>query len=242
MKTHFLFFGWPYIAIALLVVGIVVRYLLTRRQMPAVVTEVKEAKAAFGGSRLWRVALLLLVVGHVVSLLFPRLILWWDTSAGRLYLLEFSSFIIGLLALVSFARLLWRQLGQSSRSALVELSDMVFLSLIFIGLISGLLMAGLYRWGSSWGVITLTPYVTSLLRLKPATQFAEQMPFLVRIHLFSTFAALAVLPLTRLAAIPVVALHFCLGMIGRPATRIGAAAEAWLRRRNPAAWLWPEVD
>ena len=100
---------------------------------------------------------------------------------------------------------------------------MVFLSLIFIGIISGLLMAGLYRWGSSWGAITLTPYVTSLLRLKPATQFAEQMPFLIRIHLFSTFAALAVLPLTRLAAIPVVALHFCLGLVGRPATKIVCA-------------------
>ena len=242
MKTHFLFFGWPYVAIALLIVGIAIRYLLTRRQMTAVAAEVQEAKVVFGGSRLWRVALLLLVIGHAVSLLFPRLILWWNGSAGRLYVLEFSAFFLGLAALASFVRLLWKHLGQSSRSALVELSDMVFLSLIFTGLISGLLMAVLYRWGSSWGVITLTPYINSLFRLNPATQFAEQMPFLVRIHLFSTFAALAVLPLTRLAAIPIVALHFCLGAIGRPATAIGSAAEAWLRRHNPAAWLWPEED
>src|SRR5256885_13652392 len=101
---------------------------------------------------------------------------------------------------------MWRHLGHSNRSAITELSDTVFLALLLLGILSGVLPAALYRWGSTWGALTLSPYLVSLVRVKPMAGLASQMPFMVRLHVFSLFAAFAVFPLTRLAAFPTFAI------------------------------------
>jgi nitrate reductase gamma subunit len=242
MKSALLFSAWPYIAVSLLAVGILVRYLLERKHLPAVREEMYEAWSLFGGSRLWRLSVFLLVAGHAISLLRPQSVLAWNSSPGRLYLLEAMAFAAGLAAFAGWTRLLWRHLARANRSAITELSDTVLLGLLLVGILSGLLMAMLYRWGSSWGAVILTPYIASLVRLNPAAGMASQMPFLVRLHVFSGFAALAVLPLTRLGAFLVFVLHGALGTLGRPVSAVGRATESWVRRHNPAAWLWPEED
>jgi len=242
VRTNFAFAAWPYISLSLLAVGIVVRYFQARKQMEAVSAEVTEAKSVFLGSRLWQTSLLFLLAGHVAGVVLPKAVLWWNGSVARLYILEGAAFAVGLAALGSWLVLMWRHLGESKRSAFIELADTVFLSLVFVGLVSGLLMAVFYRWASSWGAITLAPYIASLPGGRPATRFISDMPILVRIHVFSAFAAVAVLPLTRLAAVLVRGLHFCVLITSRPLTAVGQAIAGWVRRRNPAAWLWPEED
>ncbi|MGZ4870456.1 MAG: respiratory nitrate reductase subunit gamma [Candidatus Angelobacter sp.] len=242
MKINFLFAAWPYIALSLFLVGIGVRYVRDRRQIAAVTTDMSEAWELFCAGKLWRVNILLLLIGHAVGLLFPRVIFWWNSSQVRLYLLEGAAFVIGTMVLAGWFLLIWRHLGRSNRSAITELSDTVFLSLLFIGILSGLLMAVLYRWGSSWGAMIIAPYVASLVHANPAAGLAMQMPFLVRLHIFASFSALAVLPLTRLAAFAIVALDRLFGLIGRPVSASAHAAEAWVHKHNPASWLWPEED
>jgi nitrate reductase gamma subunit len=145
-------------------------------------------------------------------------------------------------ALAGCVALIWRHLERTNRSAITELSDTIFVALVLLGILSGLLMAVLHRWGSAWGALILTPYMASLLKLRPAAGLVMQTPFLVRLHVFSVFAMLAVLPLTRLAAFLIFALHSTLTLLGRPISATGRAAESWLRRHNPSAWLWPEED
>lgn len=242
MKTSFLFAAWPYMALSLLLVGIGVRYLLERRQMAAVKEEMSAAWAVFGGGKIWWASLALLFTAHFAGMLFPRGILWWNSSMNRLYLLESAGFIVGIAALVCWCALMWRHLKRSGRPAISELSDTVFLALLFVGILSGVLTAVLYRWGSTWGAMTLAPYLASIVRAKPAAGLATQMPFLVRLHVFSAFATLAVFPLTRLAAFLIFALDWGLGLVGRPLSASSRALEAWVRKHSPAAWLWPEED
>jgi nitrate reductase gamma subunit len=242
MKANVLFAAWPYVALSLLLVGVVVRYFLDRRQMAAVGKEVSEAWLLFRGNNIWRASMLLLFAAHGIGMLFPQAILWWNGSMNRLYLLEIAGFLVGSAALVSWCILVWRHLGRSSRLLITELADTVFLALLFVGILSGVLTAALYRWGSTWSAVTLAPYLTSLVRAKPAAGLATQMPFLIRLHVFSAFAALAALPLSRLAAFLVFAVDWALGVISRPVRSTGRALEAWMRRHNPAAWLWPEED
>ena len=71
---------------------------------------------------------------------------------------------------------------------------------------------------------------------------AAQMPFLVQLHVFSSFAALAVLPFTRLSPFLVLALHRVLALGGRPVAATFDVIEAWLRKQNLAARIWPEED
>ncbi len=242
MKVDILFTASPYIAFSLLVIGIGMRYLLDRRQMPSVKKEMSEARSQFAGGPLWRVSLLLLVVAHLLGVVFPRAILWWSGNTSRLYLLEGAGLIVGVSALACGCALVYRHLGHSSGGMITELPDTVFFGLMFVGLLSGVLTAVLYRWGSAWSSVTLAPYMASLVRIKPAANLAGQMPFLVRLHVFSAFAAVAVFPLTRLAAFVIFALNWAFVLLGRAFAITTRILEAWTRKHNPAAWLWPEED
>ena len=242
MRLNVLFAAFPYIALSLLAVGLAVRYLLERKRMDAVRIEMSEAWSVFGGANVWRAGVALLLVVHTAVLLLPHFVLAWNNNPVRLYLFEAIALIAGLAALAGWMKLTWRQVSHSNRSAITELSDTVFLALLFVAIGSGVLMAALYRWGSSWGALVLTPYIASILRGRPAPGLATQMPFFVRLHVFSAFAMLAIFPLTRLAAFFVFILHAILALLGRPLSAVVHAAERWLRRHNPAPWLWPEED
>jgi len=229
-------------AFSLLAVGLAVRYVLEQKRMDAVRTEMAEAWSAFSGAKTWRAGIALLLLVHAAILLLPQSVLAWNTNPLRLYLFEAITFVAGLAALAGWAKLTWKQVSHGNRSVITELSDTVFLALLLVAIASGVLMAVLYRWGSSWGALVLTPYVASILRGRPAPGLATQMPFFVRLHVFSAFAMLAVLPLTRLAAFFVFGLHSILALMGRPISAAVHTAERWLRRHNPAPWLWPEED
>jgi hypothetical protein len=108
--------------------------------------------------------------------------------------------------------------------------------------VSGLAIAVLYRWGTSWSIGTLTPYITSLLRGEPANGLVEQMPFLIRLHVFALFAVLAVVPFTSAAMIVVAAGDRVVLLAGRPITAAGRTGRRALARLSPARWLWPEED
>lgn len=242
MRKDLLFAVWPYMALSLLGVGIVLRYLLERRQVESVRKEMAEAWELFRGGRIWRAGLLLLLAAHSIALIFPRAVLWWNQSAGRLYLLEAAGAIAGIVVLVCWCALLWRHLGRSGKPVITELSDAVFLALLCLGLLSGLLTAAIYRWGSTWSAVTLAPYMASLVRVKPESGLVMQMPFLVRLHVFSSFAMLAVLPLTRLGSFLVFAADRTFGLAGGVLSSAARALEAWMRKHSPAGWLWPEED
>jgi nitrate reductase gamma subunit len=240
MKKDFLFGIFPYVAVGLLAVGILVRYLLLRRQGTA--ADVSPARAVFASGRLWPFSLLLLFAGHLIVVLAPRSLLLWNGSKGRLYLAEGAAFAIGVAALAGWLALMGRNLKRHGGAVLAELSDTVLLALLLVGIVSGLLLALLYRWGSSWGAMILAPYLVSLVQGRPAAGYVLQMPFLVRLHVFSWFAALAMVPATRLGSVAAAALQRILAGMGKPLAIAGRAAGTWLRKHNPAPLFWPEED
>jgi nitrate reductase gamma subunit len=246
VKDSSLFILGPYLAVAVLIAGLLVRYVLATRQPDSLKEKVQQAKAMFGGElwngKLWKISLLVLLVVHLALLLLPRAVLSWDGSPARLYLLEGLAFLAGLAAVASGAKLIWRHFGKSSASALAEICDTVFLSLLFVALVSGVLVAIRYRWASSWGAMILTPYTLSLLRGRPAVELTAQLPYLTQLHVLSSFAAVGVIPFTRLANLLVALIHGCVGLLTRPVVATGSAAEAWLQRRSPERWFWPEED
>jgi nitrate reductase gamma subunit len=237
-----LFTVWPYIAMGFLCFGIALRFLLMRKRIAIVRAKLQESSVVLAGSRLWRISLLFLLFGHLAGLALPQQILLWNGSAVRLYLLEGFAFGIGVLALAGWVTLLWQYLKRLDVSIASEIGDEAFLGAMFVALSSGLLMAAFYRWASIWGVLALRPYVISLLRGEPTSSFALQMPFLVRLHVFSCFVAIALVPFTRLAPFFVIALDRSFALLDKAfsaALRIGVA---WLQRFNLATRIWPEED
>jgi nitrate reductase gamma subunit len=242
--TSVVFRVWPYVALTLAVAGFVARLLLTGDRLPAVKRALPRARHVFLGGRAWIAAWLLLGAAHAAGLLFPQALLAWTRTAWHVYVLEAAGFVVGLAALAACVRsasLHLRRPGRAGWSLVFDFADSVFLSFLFIAAASGLLAATLHRWGAEWAAVTVAPYAASLVHGRPAPTFVEHLPFLVRLHLFASFATIACLPATRLALLPLALAHRGLAAVGRA---LGAAATpvgAWVRR-GPAAWLWPDQE
>src|SRR5215471_188095 len=216
MQTAFLFQTWPYAAVVLFVAGMAARYLGMPGPASAKRDRPLDVRDLFRRTALLQISLFLLLLGHLAGLLSPQRVLLWNSSPFRLYALEILGFGAGLSALGGWALLTWRHVRQSDASTGRQAADAVFLSLLFTTLLSGSLTAILFRWGSSWGVITVTPYVVSLFRGQPAVELVAGLPFLVRLHVFSAFATLAALPATRLGPLLIVGLSRGLQLVLPP--------------------------
>lgn len=153
-----LFHAWPLVAIAVCAAGLVVRALVMRDGAHAARLAFHRARRVFSGGRAFTAALLLLLAGHLLGLLFPRAILAWNRAPARLYLLEGAAFVVGVATLAAWLRAARRHLGRTDAPLVVELADSLFLAMMFLAIASGLGMAALHRWASSWGIATLRHY------------------------------------------------------------------------------------
>lgn len=242
MKLNPLFGLWPYVSLGLLGSGILARYILQRSQPNVERSDMDRARVTFGGGAVWRSSLLLLAIGHVIGIALPHAILRWSGSPFRLYLMEAAGLAAAVAALGAGIAVLRNHLKTSNRPLLSDLCDSVFLTVLLVGITTGLIVAAAYRWGAYWGALVLAPYATSLVHGQPASDLVMQMPLLVRVHVFSMFVALAVFPVTSLSTFVVVGLRHSVSFLGRWSTAAGNSAEAWLRKHNPGSWLWPEED
>jgi nitrate reductase gamma subunit len=241
-SNDFLFRIWPYTALALCGAGLVVRAVLVDDRLPATRRAVADALASFVGGRLSRACLVALLGAHLVALVFPRAILAVNASPTRLVLLEATGVALGLGLLAAWGRALWRHVGRRRGSILLDLGDSIFLALLFVILSAGLLTALRYRWASSWGVATLTPWAVSLAQGRPDVGLVEHLPLFVRLHLFAALAAAAIFPFTRLGPLPIVIVHRALALAARPVEALARAVADWVRGRGLAARLWPEPE
>lgn len=245
-ESTLLFLAFPYIALGVLIIGLGVRYALARRRLgDRPDGETSAAWRLYSGGMAWRVGLAITAILHLAGLVIPRAIVAWNGVPLRLYILEGSGFLLGVLALIGWVQIMRSYLARSAasrRSSTGELADGVLVSLLGLAVLSGLVIAVLYRWGSLWATGTLTPYMQSLARGTPATELVAELPFLVRIHTLSWFAMIAVVPFTSLALVVVAAVHRGLLVIGRPFEAAAQAGRRAATRLSPARWLWPEED
>ncbi len=235
-----MFRSWPFAMLVLLVGGLATRLVWElRRPMPALAHPEGE------GARpraIWRTTLVLLLVGHLVGLLAPRLLSIWNRSGARLVLLEEAGVAIGLVALAAWAGIAWRHLRTPLGSVALDLCDSAFRVLLLASIASGVGVAALDRWGSWWAATTLTPYLASLARGRPDAALMTAMPFLVRLHVWTAFAAAAVFPWSHPVGRWASAFRRAASRAAHGLAPVRRAMQARLRRLNPAPWLWPDED
>lgn len=241
MKHQWLFGFGPYASIVLLALGLLVRHLIARRKAAAA-HESRVFRAPKGATRLWRATLAALFAAHLAGMLTPRLILAWNGVPLRLYVLEGSGFAIGIVALIGFGVATWRHLSHANTSVWEAAGDSLFLSVTLLATVTGLLTAYFCRWGSNWSVVTVTPYIRSLARDPGSIRLITSLPFVVRLHVVSAFAAAALLPISSIAPLLLAVLTRPLAWLSRPFEGGWRRADSWARRHSPAAWIWPEED
>ncbi len=204
----FLFVGLPYVALIVCVVGVLYRYRQRGFTVTSLSSQLLEGKSLFWGSVPFHVGILVVFFGHLLTFLFPRATLAWNSVPVRLIILEVTAFTFGLTVLVGLGALMYRRLTNSRLRAVTTGMDIVLETLLLIQIVFGLWIALGYRWGSSWFAADLSPYLWSLLTLSPETSAVFALPWVIKIHIVGAFLVVLIIPFTRLAHFLVAPLHY----------------------------------
>jgi nitrate reductase gamma subunit len=159
---------FPYVAIALAIVGTIWRYFRDRFSYSSMSSQFLENRQLFWGSVPWHYGILVILVGHLVAFLIPRTVLAWNGVPWRLYVLEASAM------------------------------DVVLLLALLIQVVAGLWIAIFFRWGSSWYAAFAVPYLKSVFSFNPDISLVSNLPFMAEVHIIGAFVLLLLLPFTRL--------------------------------------------
>jgi len=163
-----------------------------------------ENKLHFWSTVPFHYGILVVLTGHVVGFLFPRQLLLFNSRPVRLYILEVSALIFGLLALVGLVAIVYRRIIEPKVRGLTTVSDWILYGLLLIQVASGVNLAVFHSWGISWYAATVTPYLWSLVMLNPDFSSIAAMPFSVKLHIVNAYFLIGFFPFTRLVHILVV--------------------------------------
>lgn len=202
----------PYISAALFFAVTIYRSVYRPFTISSLSSQLLESRKLYWGSISFHYGVVLVLLGHLLALLLPRGLVLWNSVPIRLYLLELTGLALGLWALVGLGILVWRRFSDRRVWAVTTPMDLVVLVILLVSLITGVLVATLYRYGSFWFTGIFTPYLLSVLAFQPRVDLVASLPWLIKLHVINFFVMMAVYPFTRLVHI----LTYPLGYLLRP--------------------------
>ena len=203
-----LFGALPYAAVLMFVVGCIYRYVKHPFTYSSLSSQFLENKHHFWALVPFHYGIIVVLLGHLVAFLTPRHILLWNSQPLRLYILEVSALIFGLLALIGLIGAMARRFYEAKPRKVTTRSDWVLLALLLMQVASGVHVAVVYPWGSSWFATAASPYLWSLVAFRPDIAHIASMPFSVKLHIANAFVLLAYFPFTRLVHALVAPVHY----------------------------------
>ncbi len=207
-----LFVIFPYVAIILASVVTVYRSIYRPFSVSSLSSQLLENKKLYWGSISFHWGIVLILLMHLLAVFFPRTIVLWNAVPLRLYLLEFTGLALGLWCLGGLLVLFWRRLSSRRVWMVTTPMDLVVLLLVLLSVITGVMVATTYRFGSYWFTGVFTPYLASLFVLQPRPELVSSLPWLIKIHLLNFFVLLIIFPFSRLVHI----ITYPLGYLLRP--------------------------
>ena len=208
MLDNLFYIIFPYAAITLAIVVTVQRYLKRGFTYSSLSSQFLESDELFYGSVPWHIGILVVLLGHVIGFAIPRQVLWFNGVPARLYILETTALLFGLLALVGIVSLIVRRFTSARIRAVTSWMDVVVLLVLLVQVVLGVYTAVFYRWGSSWYATSAVPYLRSLFTLQPDLKMIAPLPMAVKAHILNAFIFLAILPFSRLVHMLVVPVQY----------------------------------
>lgn len=195
---HVLFIVFPYLAFALFLLVSIRRYLRESFTFSSLSSQFLENQHHFWGLVPFHYGIIFALTGHAIGFLVPRELLWWNSVPLRLYVLEISGFISGLLTLVGLIGIIMRRRTVAKMKMVTSNADWVLFGIFVFQVVTGLYTAIFHSWGSSWFAATAAPYLRSLIILSPDISYIIAMPWMVKLHIISAYVMIAFFPFTRL--------------------------------------------
>jgi len=198
MWDHLFFIVLPYVAATLFVVVSIYRYVTDKFSYSSLSSQLLESDELFYGVVPWHIGIIGALTGHLIGFLFPKEVLWFNGVPVRLYILETTGLLFGLLALIGIVALMWRRIRMPRIRAVTSTVDTVVLVLLFAQVVLGVYTALFYRWGSSWYAASAVPYLRSLFLFQPDVEMIKPLPHIVKTHIINAFLLIAIFPFSRL--------------------------------------------
>jgi nitrate reductase gamma subunit len=199
-----LFVVLPYVAMALFFLVSIQRYSGRKFTYSSISSQLLENKHHFWGLVPFHYGIIVVLMGHVVAFLFPRELLMFNQLPVRLYILETTALVFGLLAIVGLGSMMLRRSIEPKIRIVTSPIDWVVLTVLMVQIVAGVGIALFYPWGSSWFASAMTPYLWSLVKLQPDIAFVSGLSFWVKLHIVNAFLLIGLAPFTRLVHVLVV--------------------------------------
>jgi nitrate reductase gamma subunit len=190
--------GLPYAAILLFIGGIVWRTTRARFSVSSLSSQFLESRWIPWGTVPFHLGIIVLFFAHLIPVIAPGP--WQSLVSNRTALLTVEAIGIGaaILCIVGILVLFGRRVTSPSVQSTTTVMDLVVLGILLAQIAVGLGVAVLHRWGAVWSVGTTTPYLWSLVTLRPDPTLVAGMPALMKLHLAGAWIVLALVPFTRL--------------------------------------------
>ncbi len=198
MHENLFYVVLPYVAVSILIVVSIYRFVWNKFSYSSLSSQFLESDELFFGSVPWHIGIMGVLLLHLVTLFFPSQVLWFNSAPIRLYLLEITGFVFGLMALVGIVSLTWRRITTARIRVVTTPVDILVLVLLLVQVVLGVYTAIFYRWGSSWGAATAVPYLYSLFKFQPDVSLIAPLPLIIKLHIVNAYLILLVFPFSRL--------------------------------------------
>ncbi|MCP4190030.1 MAG: respiratory nitrate reductase subunit gamma [Planctomycetaceae bacterium] len=201
---QFLFVALPYVCLFTFFLMTIYRYRMQSFSYSSLSSQFIENKHHFWAVVPFHYGILIVTAGHFIAFLIPRSILAWNSHPLRLYVLEVSALICGLLTLIGLVGIVVRRFSNTKIRKVTTPTDWILFGMLLVQTISGVGIALFHPWGSSWFATNMSPYLWSIFKLNPDVTYVAAMPHLVKLHVVLAFLTVGFFPFTRLVHLLVV--------------------------------------
>ena len=201
--NHFLFGIYPYLCLAMLLLGSLIRYDREPYSWKSDSSQTLRVRTLRLGSNLFHYGILVVVLGHFAGFLTPEWAIGWLLSPGQHQLVAMvAGGIAGLIAIIGLSLLLKRRLGdprirRNSRRWDISIALMLWLQLL-LGLVT-VPMSAQHMDGAMFE--QLSHYVQSVVYLHADVALLEGVPWVYQLHILLGFSIFLVSPFTRMVHI-----------------------------------------
>lgn len=196
-----LFVAFPYVAFFLALIVGVVRWRVKPFSVSSLSSQLLESRKLFWGSIPFHWGILIILAGHLTTLLLPSTVAWWDGVPIRLYALEITGLALALWAGFGIIVLFYRRISDAKVRVVTTPMDHVVLTVLLLQVVTGIWVAVMLRFGSFWAVGVAVPYVWSLITFQPKPELIQPFPLAIQAHIVMFWVFLAVFPFSRLVHI-----------------------------------------
>jgi len=188
----------PYMALFMFFTGTIQRYRQRTFSYSSLSSQFLENERHFWSLVPFHYGILVVIAGHIVAFLFPHELLAFNSKPIRLYILEVTALVFGLLTVIGLVASIIRRVTEPKVRGLTTVSDWILYGSLMIQVSSGVYTAVFHPWGSSWFAASVTPYLWSLLKLNPDVSAIAVMPWGVKLHIINAYVMIGFFPFTRL--------------------------------------------